>query len=39
MKNPEFAPQVHKALHEKINEYLTAPAGNLFTIYTAVHDG
>jgi hypothetical protein len=26
MKDPETAPQVPKALNEKINEYLTAPA-------------
>jgi len=34
MKDPEFAPQVHKALNEKINEYLMAPAENLFAIDT-----
>jgi formylmethanofuran dehydrogenase subunit E len=34
MKDPEFAPQVHKALNEKINEYLTAPVETLFTIDT-----
>ena len=34
MKDPEFAPQVHKALNEKINEYLTAPVEKLFTIET-----
>jgi len=32
MKDPEFAPQVHKALNEKIHEYLTAPADTLFVI-------
>jgi hypothetical protein len=34
MKDPEFAPQVHRALNEKINEYLTGPAEKLFTINT-----
>ncbi|MEJ2111339.1 MAG: FmdE family protein, partial [Acidobacteriota bacterium] len=32
MKDPGFALQVHKALNEKIYEYLTAPADTLFTI-------
>jgi formylmethanofuran dehydrogenase subunit E len=36
MKNPEFASQVHRALNEKINEYLTAPIEKLFTIDTKV---
>lgn len=30
--NPEFAPEVRRALNEKIEEYLTAPAERLFTI-------
>ena len=34
MKDPEFAPQVHAALNEKIHEYLTVPAEKLFTMDT-----
>jgi len=32
MQDAAFAPEVHKALNEKIEEYLTAPAGKLFEI-------
>ena len=32
MKDSGFAPQVHKALNDKINEYLTAPVDSLFSI-------
>lgn len=32
MNDPETAPQVHKALNEKINKYLTAPAETLFAL-------
>jgi formylmethanofuran dehydrogenase subunit E len=35
MKDPETAPQVHKALNEKTNEYLTAPAETLFALETS----
>ncbi len=35
MKDPETAPQVHKALNEKINEYLMVPAETLFTLETS----
>lgn len=32
MKSADFSPQVHKALNEKIDEYLTAPVEKLFTV-------
>jgi hypothetical protein len=35
MKDPETAPQVHKALNEKSNDYLTAPAETLFALETS----
>jgi len=33
MKSSEFSPLVHKALNDKINEYLTAPVENLFSVH------
>jgi hypothetical protein len=35
MKDPETAPQVHKALNEKINEYLAAPVETHFALETS----
>ncbi len=32
IKDAKFAPEVHRALNEKISEYFTAPAENLFDI-------
>jgi hypothetical protein len=32
MKDPKYAPEVHRALNEKIAEYFSLPAERLFDI-------